>query len=201
MPDLDDIAARFAEDRYLLRRKFFRIFGGGFHLYGEDGELKLYTEMKRFKLREDIRLYSDESMETEILKISTKSIFDISGSYAVVDTLSGETVGGLRRKGLKSFFKDEWVILDEHGEDLGSIKEDGTFRALARRALDAAAILMPQGFHVEIGGAPVATFKQQFNPFIQKLDLDFTPDTSGRLDRRLGLAAAVLILAIEGKQG
>ena len=140
-------------------------------------------------------------MDTEILKISTKSIFDISGSYAVTDTLSGETVGGLRRKGLKSFFKDEWVILDEHGAELGSIKEDGTFRALVRRFVDLAAIFMPQGFHVTVGGEEVAVFKQQFNPIVQKLGLDFSQDTAGVLDRRLGVAAAVLILAIEGKQG
>ena len=164
MPDLDDIASRYAADTYLLRRKFFRIFGGGFHLYGPDGDLRLYTEMKRFKLREDIRLFAEESMDTEVLRISTKSIFDISGSYAVTDSLSGETVGGLRRKGLKSFFKDEWLILDEAGEEVGTIKEDGTFRALARRAHGAAAMLLPQGFQVEVGGTPVATFKQQFNP-------------------------------------
>ena len=200
MPDLDDIASRFADDTYLLRRKFFRIFGGGFHLYGPDGQLRLYTEMKRFRLKEDIRLYSDESMETEVLAISTKSIFDISGSYAVRDTLSGELVGGLRRKGLKSFLKDEWLILDAEGEEIGTIKEDGTVRALVRRFVDFAAVLMPQGFHVEVGGTPVATFKQQFNPIIQKLDLDFSPDAAGVLDRRLGVAAAVLILAIEGKQ-
>lgn len=198
--DLDDIAARFSSDTYLLRRKFFRIFGGGFHLYGPDGELRLYTEMKRFRLREDIRLYSDESMDTEILKISTQSIFDISGSYAVVDTLNNETVGGLRRRGLKSFLKDEWLLLDAEGAEIGTIKEDSLFRALARRANELFAMVFPQKFNVEVRGEPVATFRQLFNPIVQKLELDFTADTQGLLDRRLGLAAAVLILAIEGKQ-
>lgn len=43
-------------------------------------------------------------------------------------------------------------------------------------------------------------FKQNFNPFVTKLSLDFSTDTERRLDRRLGLAAAVLLCAIEGKE-
>jgi hypothetical protein len=46
----------------------------------------------------------------------------------------------------------------------------------------------------------VFQFKQNFNPFVQKLKLDFTPDVGGLLDRRLGIAAAILIVAIEGRQ-
>jgi hypothetical protein len=36
---------------------------------------------------------------------------------------------------------------------------------------------------------------------VKKIAIDFRHDTGGRLDRRLGLAAAVLMCAIEGRQG
>jgi hypothetical protein len=52
-----------------------------------------------------------------------------------------------------------------------------------------------------MGGATVATYQQNFNPFVKKLTIDFTMDPQGRLDRRLGLAAAALLSAIEGRQG
>ncbi|HEX7009461.1 MAG TPA: hypothetical protein VF184_05735, partial [Phycisphaeraceae bacterium] len=58
----------------------------------------------------------------------------------------------------------------------------------------------PQQYHFEMDGQTVCTCRQNFNPFVQKLTVDFTPDTEDRLDRRLGLAAAVLLLAIEGRQ-
>jgi hypothetical protein len=45
----------------------------------------------------------------------------------------------------------------------------------------------------------VVTFRQNFNPFVKKLAVRFT-DGEHVLDRRLGLAAAVLLLAIEGRQ-
>jgi hypothetical protein len=51
-----------------------------------------------------------------------------------------------------------------------------------------------------MGDVPVLCFRQRFNPFIAKIDLDFSMDTQGRLDRRLGIAAAVLLCAIEGRQ-
>ena len=51
-----------------------------------------------------------------------------------------------------------------------------------------------------VGGATVATFQQNYNPFVRKLMVDFTMDPYGRLDRRLGLAAATLLSAIEGRQ-
>jgi hypothetical protein len=46
----------------------------------------------------------------------------------------------------------------------------------------------------------VADLKQRFNPFRYELDLDFSMDTTNRLDRRLGIAAGILLAAIEGKQ-
>jgi hypothetical protein len=46
----------------------------------------------------------------------------------------------------------------------------------------------------------VFDFRQTRNPFLTKTYLDFSADAGGALDRRLGLAAAILICAIEGKQ-
>ena len=69
--------------------------------------------------------------------------------------------------------------------------------ALVRRFLTN---LVPQSFHFELAQRPVSIFKQHFNPFIQKMTVDFTLDTGRILDRRFGLAAAVLVMAIEGRQ-
>jgi hypothetical protein len=49
-------------------------------------------------------------------------------------------------------------------------------------------------------GVPVCSFKQNVNPFVMKISLDFSADVNRLLDRRLGLAAAILLCAIEGKQ-
>jgi len=192
---------RFALDKYQLRKQFFKLFGGAFRLYNENDELVLYSKQKSFKIREDIRLYSDEQMTTELLHISTQSILDISGTYAVTDSTNGELVGALKRAGLKSsFVRDTWTILDAHGQEIGTIEEDSTALALLRRYIELVSFLFPQKFSATIGGSEVAEFKQTFNPFLYRLHIDFSADTQNRLDPRLGLAAAVLLAAIEGKQ-
>lgn len=198
---MDSDLQRFTHTHYLVRRKVLRIFGGAFHIYDADGNVVLYCHQKRFKLREDLRIYESEEQQTELLKITTKSVFDISGTYDVVDSVSDERVGSLRRSGISStFMRDHWTILDGDGNEIGEIAEDSMLKALVRRFIDAASLLMPQAYHVNIGGQQVAELKQTFNPFIYKLNVDFTGDDEVRLDRRLGLAAAILLAAIEGKQ-
>src|SRR4030095_15649211 len=114
IPSSHPFAARFGHQTYLVRKKFWKLFGGSFFVYDANGALVLYSKMKAFKLKEDIRVCTDESLETEALSIQARSVLDFSGSYDVYDSATGERVGALRRKGLKSsFYKDEWVILNQ----------------------------------------------------------------------------------------
>ncbi len=194
-------AVRFQHPRYTIRRKFFRLFGDAFHLYTDTGELALYSNMKRFRIREDIRLYSDESQEQELLRISTRSIFDFAGAYDVHDSQSNEHVGTLRRAGFKSsFLRDHWTFLDSEGQEIGTLEEDSMLKALVRRYIEVLAFFFPQHYHASVGDKPAAEYRQRFNPFILKLDVDFSADGDGRLDKRLGIAAGVLLSAIEGRQ-
>ena len=188
---------RFEHPTYLVRRKVFKIFGGAFHIYDPTGQVAFYSKLKAFKLKEDIRLYTGEDMQTEILVIRARQILDISATYDVIDPSTNEVVGALRRKGIKSILKDEWIFLDSSDREIGLIKEDSVALALVRRFL---INLVPQKFVAEMDGMPVCTLKQHFNPFILKLAIDFSQDFGKKLDRRLGIAAAVLLCAIEGRQ-
>lgn len=187
----------FSHQKYLVRRKILKLFGAAFHIYDPDGNVAFYSKMKAFKLKEDIRLYTGEDMQEEVLTIKARSILDFSAAYDVVDPTTNEKVGALKRKGLKSILKDEWIFMDANDREIGLIKEDSTFLAMFRRVLTS---LVPQTFNGFIGDTQVCTFKQNFNPFVIKITLDFSQDTQNLLDRRLGIAAAVLLCAVEGKQ-
>jgi len=114
--EITDHAARFSHDHYTIRSQFFRLFGGAFHIFAGDGALVLYSDQKRFRLKEDIRLYDDEAKTTELLRISTESVFDFSGAYGVHDSATGERVGTLKREGLSStFLRDQWQVFDAAG--------------------------------------------------------------------------------------
>ncbi|MDI4645823.1 hypothetical protein [Cohnella hashimotonis] len=189
---------KFTHTQYLVRKQVMSLVGAKIDIFDGSGQPVLFSQMKAFKLKEDIRLFSDDTMQDELISIQARSIIDFSAIYDVFDSTTGENLGSLRRKGVKSMLKDEWAILDTSEREIGLIKEDSALMALLRRFLTN---LIPQKFHVEMGGAPVALFKQDLNPLVGKLRLDFSYDKDNRLDRRLGLAAAVLLVVIEGQQG
>jgi uncharacterized protein YxjI len=187
----------FSSPFYLARRKVFKIIGAAFHIYKADGELAFYSKQKAFKLKEDIRIYTDETMKTEALLITARQIIDFSAAYDVIDSTTGEKVGALKRKGWRSMIKDEWIIMDAEDREIGLIEEDNIVLALLRRFLSN---LIPQSYDCKIKETSVCTLKRNFNPFVSKIEVDFSTDTNRLFDRRLGLAAVVLMLAIEGRQ-
>ena len=188
---------RFQQTQYMIRRKIFKLVGAAFHIYDTAENVLFYSKLKAFKLKEDIRLYAGEDMSTELLTIKARNILDFAAAYDVVDARTGEQVGTLKRKGFRSMLRDEWIIMNASGQEIGTIQEDSMAMALLRRFLSN---LIPQSFSGTVNGVTVLNFNRHFNPFVLRMDMDFSPDVQGLLDRRLGLAAGVLLSAIEGRQ-
>jgi uncharacterized protein YxjI len=187
----------FQFNEYVLKRQVFALTGK-LRFYDPQNELVLFSEQKMFKLREDIRVFADEKKTQEVLAIKARQILDFSAAYDVIDSSTGEKVGALRRKGLKSILRDEWEVLDAGDRAIGVLFEDSMVLAMVRRFVLGS--WLPQNYDLTIGDERVADLKQRFNPFRYEMDIDFSMDTSRRLDHRLGLAAAVLLAIIEGKQ-
>ena len=189
---------RFSSPTYLVRRKVFTLAGGAFHIWDGQGQLVLYSKLKAFKLKEDLRLFTGEDMREELLAIHARKVLDISATYDVTDSRTGEKVGAIQRRGMRSLLRDEWTLRDAADLEIGVVREESMGLALLRRFLTN---LVPQRFDIEVMGQKVATVRQNFNPFVLKLTVDFTADPTGLLDRRLGLAAVLLLCAVEGRQG
>lgn len=186
----------FQGNQYLLKRQVFALTGK-FRVFDTAGRLLLFSEQKMFKLREDIRVYADEAKTQEVLAIKARQIVDFSAAYDVIDSATGQKVGAMRRKGLKSILRDEWEVLDVNDNVRGVLVEDSMGLALLRRFLTN---LVPQNYDMLFGETRVGDYKQNFNPFTYELNLDFSMDTAGQVDRRLGIAAGILLAAVEGRQ-
>lgn len=187
----------FQFNQYLLKRQVFALTGK-FRIYDPNGQLALFSQQKMFKLKEDIRVFSDESMIQELLLIQARQIIDFSAAYDVVDPAYNQKVGVLRRKGFRSIMRDEWEILDAADQPIGILQEDSPMRALLRRFLLGS--LLPQDYDVIVHGQRVADLRQNFHLFRYELNLDFSMDPAKILDHRLGIAAGILLATIEGKQ-
>ena len=182
---------------YLLKRQAIAL-AGKFRFYDPAGRLVMFSEQKMFRLREDIRVYDGEDKAREVLSIKARQIMDFSAAYDVVDTEMNQKVGVLRRKGLRSILRDEWEVLDTNDHVIGQLFEDSIGMALLRRLLLGS--WLPQNYDMTVDGTRVADLKQNFNLFRYELNLDFSMDTTNRLDRRVGIAAGILLAAVEGKQ-
>ena len=183
-------------NQYMIREKFWKIFGNKFWFEDVDEKRYGFCEQKRFKLKEDIRIYVDESKSQEWLKIKQKQIVDAWGGYDIMDSQSGEHIGTVRRKFWASVLRTRWHLLDAAGNEVGMLIEDSMGYALIRRIF--LGRLLPKKFHIEIGGGgEFVTMRQMFNPFIKKLVVNIPP--SHPLDRRFIAGLAIVIAAIDGR--
>ena len=192
------MAALWSQDQFVIREKFWKIFGNTFWINDMQGNLLGYAKQKAFKLKEEIIIYADEAKTQPLVAIKARNIIDIWATYDISDATTGQAIGGAKRKGLKSFFKDAWQILDVNGNQLGTMKERNMFLALVRRIINFGN-LIPQTYDVQFEGLPNIIFKQRFNPFIRRTNVIIPPGT--QVDRRLIVAMLVLNSAIEGRQG
>lgn len=198
------------DERFTIRRKVLKLFGASFHVYDPQGEPIAFCKQKAFKLREDIRLYTDDSMSEEFLTLKARQIIDFGVTFDV--TLpDGSSLASLRRKGLKStMLRDSWIVFGpdltpgvEGGtgaQQIATIEEDSAGLAFVRRYIDYVSMFFPQKFHVKNNsGVHIATLRTHFNPFVYRLTVHVHRDDP-ELDELVLLAAGVLIAAIEGRQ-
>ncbi len=184
--------------QFQVKTKLFSFINSYYRVFNDAGELIAITKAKGFKLKEDMRVYSDEAMTDEIMNITTQQIIDFSASYQVKDSTTGELLGNIQRKGMTSFVRDTWIISDAEGQELYKVSEDSLPLSLLRRFLTR---LIPASYIFERGGAPTqCEFKQNFNPFLLHFRCDVR-DWAPEVDKRLALAMVILLLSIEGKQG
>ena len=105
-----------------------------------------YSKQKALKLKEDIRVYTDEDKNTELICIKARSVIDFGAGYDITDSQTGEAVCSFKREGLKSMLKDSWKVMDSSGNQIGTISEDSGLLAIVRRFVPFADIFVPQEF-------------------------------------------------------
>lgn len=181
---------------YLIRRRFFQLFGASFDIYDPAGRLIGFSRQKAFKLKEDIRVYTDETKRQELLVIKARNIIDFSASYDVIDPMTNMWLGTLQRKGFSSMLRDKWALYGANGVQIGEINEDEMSLALIRRFV---CNWIPQNYSLKYGcGQDAAVYSQCFNPFVFKLQVRIDPGCT--LPPYLILAGGILLAAIEGRQ-
>lgn len=164
-----------------------------FEFFDEVGNSLLYCQEKIFAIRDDIRVFADESKQHELLRIKQRNIMDTFGLFDVFDSASGEKLGALQRQG--GYFSGyTWQLLDATDASIGSINETGT--KLWRRLFK----FLPYSFEFRLGDRVTGTFTQQFSFVRYSATMDLSAATGSGFDRRLAFAGALLLMAVEEQQ-
>lgn len=178
---------------YRIRKKVIAI-ANQYWIEDQRGITLGYTKQKLIRLKEDIRIYTDESMAHELFKIRQEQVVDMWGTFAVIDTATNVVLGKLKRKALAQVGKDEYLLLDFNGQTVGRVAESSG-RGLARKYLPGGK-LVPEHVFVEFNGQQVAEIKQQFKVIgdIWEVDCSRVPL---QFDRRTLLACMIIMGIIE----
>ena len=181
-------------DFYRVRKKVLTI-GNKYWIEDEDGNVIGFTKQKLLKLKEDVRVYTDESMSQEVFRIQQEQIMDVWGKFAVIDSASDRILGYIKRKALKSgFLWDEWEIYDANENLIGRVEESKGL-GLVRKYVPGGA-LVPEKMKVKLDGREVAEINQKFKIIGDIWELR-CKDLPEDFDRRVLLAGLILMAMIE----
>lgn len=182
-------AAPFALGQYTVKRPFLTLLGRKFHVFGPDGQQVMFVKHKILTFKDEWNIYTDESESRALLRVKARQAIGLNIVTDVFDAQTGEKVGAVRNKGLKSIVRDTWEVLDTNDDVVGQFGEDSN--ALLRRFIP----LLLGHWHMEIGGSTVAKVDQVFRFFTKEFTLAITDGR--RVDPRLAVACAMLALMRE----
>lgn len=98
-----------------------------FNITDKNGNYVAYVRQKMFKLKEDVIVFNDESKSKELFRIKANQWIDFNASYSLNEIATGRNFGRLARKGMRSFWKSTYNVLDANDQQKFIITEDNAW--------------------------------------------------------------------------
>src|SRR5919198_1947295 len=126
-------------DRFILRQRIRPVINQyEFSLPASDGapgEPICFVEQARFKFKEDIRFYTDDSKQHELMRLKARQRFDPRARYDVT-AADGEKIGEIQKVFGRSLLRSTYTLYDSSGQETAEAREKSLLVALLRRAVD-----------------------------------------------------------------
>ena len=161
-----------------------------------------YVRQKKMAIREDIRFFADEQETQELFRIKARSILDMGGSR--YDVFAGEErIGVLDHMFKQSLLRSTWTVRNSNEAELMIARERSLVAAIARRAIDfvpdiGGLIPIPYNFEFLIDGSVAGAMNRKFQ-LRDHYILDLSGDHEKRVDRRLAVALAIGLDALQNR--
>jgi uncharacterized protein YxjI len=160
-----------------------------------------FVRQKRMAIKEDIRFFRNENETEELFRIKARSMMELGARYDVT-AADGEKIGVLGKVFGKSLFRSTWSIMDANEQELAVAQERSLVTAIIRRVIDAVPYgeFVPIIFHFTIdrGEAHLGDFTRAIG-MRDRYTLDVSGDAERTIDRRLAIALAVALDALQSR--
>jgi uncharacterized protein YxjI len=171
----------------------------------EGGQPFAFVEQARFKFKEDIRFFTDESKSEEILRIKARQRFDPRARYDVT-AADGTKIGEIQKVFGKSLLRSTYEIHPVSGDPVLT-RERNFAVALFRRLVGLVpwvgdfADWLPIPYHFDFlrGDEVIGVNERKKWKFRDTYTIDMSADPARTLDRRLVLAIAVGMDALQAR--
>jgi hypothetical protein len=181
----------FQQERFTVERRRILSFMPQFRFRDSGGSTLAFLPRKPLSWKEEIRLFTDETLSMELLSIKASKITDRGVAFEVTDSINRQKVGALQRSGWSWLIAAEWTIMDANGHEIGKILERSTFPGRFLR------IMFPRWYAFEVREQQIGIVREKPMLLSPRMDADFAQDSARLLDRRLATAAIVLMLTVE----
>ena len=170
------------------------------------GRQVAYVRKKKFRLREEVTVYEDESQRSLLFRIKADRVWDFGASYYVSGP-DGRPVGAVRQHGMKSLWKSSYAVFDDRGDEVGLIHEEKPWV----KVLDGLAESLPGGdalgglffnpaYLVELRGRTVQRMSKERSLFESKFKIEKLDDFSEE-DEDAVLASLIMMVLLERDRG
>jgi uncharacterized protein YxjI len=167
---------------------------------GDDGDPVCFVEQARFKFKEDIRFYSDDSKSVELMRLKARQRFDPRARYDITDDRGGK-IGEIQKVFGESLLRSTYRLYDAAGEEVATARERSVFAFIPYVGDYAPWLPIPYHFDFVRGEQVVGTHQRRTGlfKFRDVYDIDLSADPERRLDRRLVLANAIGMDALQAR--
>ena len=198
---------RFQHDRYLvdqLIRPIANLYRITPLAAGETplGGPVAFVRQKKMAIKEDIRFFADESESEELFRLKARSVLDTGGSRYDVTAADGTPVGVLHHLLRQSLFRSTWRVSESDDGEVATAQERSLPMAIARRLVDFVPygewVPIPYNFDLLMDGRVIGHLNRKFQ-LRDRYVLDLTGDHERKLDRRLAIALAIGLDALQNR--
>jgi uncharacterized protein YxjI len=168
-----------------------------------------FVSQKVLALKEDVRIFQDESKSRQLFQIKADRIIDFSAQYHITNSETNQAIGSVKHKGMRSIWKATYLVFNATGEQVYQINEDNPWAKVGDALFSELPILgMFSGylFHpkysvLDMSGNPVMRLDKEPSFFERSYKVHKLSDKLDNASEELILMSYMMMIQLERSRG